>query len=137
MITDRIALPVIVFAIVVALSSWAAEQRGFAPPLLPQDFPQPPFSQSPFGITKGDSKRGELIYQQNGCTACHSLDGRGKKMGPDLSRVGELHTDPYWFRRYLSDPRSIIPSSIKPPVRLSQPDMDDLIAYLLSLKKFR
>ena len=121
----------------------AAGAAAFAtePPRTPR-MPEPfsPLIPSPnIGgfLQSGDPQRGERIYQSWGCTTCHSLDGRGRKMGPDLSRVGELHTDPYWFRRYLSEPRSIIPSSVKPPVRLPQPDMDDLIAYMLSLKKFR
>lgn len=87
--------------------------------------------------TKGDPQRGERIYQSWGCPTCHTLDGKGGKTGPDLARVGETHNDPYWFRRYLSDPRTIIPTSVKPPVRLSDAEMDDLIAYLLSLKRFR
>lgn len=86
---------------------------------------------------RGDPQRGERIYQSWGCPSCHTLDGKGGKMGPDLSRTGEIHTDAYWFRRYLSDPRSIIPTSIKPPVRLSDSEMDDLIAYLLTLKRFQ
>lgn len=86
---------------------------------------------------KGDPQRGERIYQSLGCPSCHTLDGKGGKFGPDLARVGELHTDAYWFRRYLSDPRAIIPTSIKPPVKVSEPDMDDLIAYLMGLKRFR
>ena len=86
---------------------------------------------------KGDPQRGERIYQSWGCPTCHTLDGKGGKLGPDLARAGESHTDPYWFRRYLSDPRSIIPTSVKPPVKLSDADMDDLTAYLLGLKRFR
>ena len=86
---------------------------------------------------KGDPQRGERIYQSWGCPTCHTLDGKGGKIGPDLARAGETHTDPYWFRRYLSDPRSIIPTSVKPPVKLSDADMDDLVAYLMTLKKFR
>ncbi|MFQ5849884.1 MAG: c-type cytochrome [Candidatus Binatia bacterium] len=97
-------------------------------------FPSPDVGGYPH---RGDSQRGERIYQSWGCESCHTLNGKGGKMGPDLSRVGETHTDPYWFRRYLSDPRSIIPTSVKPPVRLSDPDMDDLTAYLLSLRRFR
>jgi mono/diheme cytochrome c family protein len=86
--------------------------------------------------SKGDPQRGLQIYQSWGCVNCHTNDGKGGKMGPDLARVGETHSDPYWFRRYLSDPRSIIPTSVKPPVKLPDADMDDLIAYLQSLKLF-
>lgn len=100
-------------------------------------FPSPGVPAIPGMPPKGDPGRGERIYQSWGCPSCHTLDSKGGKVGPDLARVGETYTDPYWFRRYLSDPRSIIPNSVKPPVKLSDPDMDDLTAYLLSLKRFR
>jgi cytochrome c2 len=91
----------------------------------------------PVAPLRGDPARGERIYQSWGCPNCHTLDGKGGKPGPDLSRAGETHSDSYWFRRYLSDPRSIIPTSVKPPVRLSDTEMEDLIAYLMSLRRFR
>ena len=119
-----------------AATLFAAEppRRPKIPEPISPVFPSPGIPGIP---QKGDPQRGERIYQSWGCASCHTLDGKGGKMGPDLARAGEIHTDAYWFRRYLSDPRSIIPTSVKPPVKLSDADMDDLTAYLLNLKRFR
>jgi cbb3-type cytochrome oxidase cytochrome c subunit len=57
--------------------------------------------------------------------------------GPDLSRVGDIHTDPEWYRKYLQDPRSVFPESVAPPLRVPKEDLDDVIAYLLTLRKLR
>jgi cbb3-type cytochrome oxidase cytochrome c subunit len=65
------------------------------------------------------------------------VDGRLGSPSPDLSRVGETRTDPEWYRKYLQEPRSVFPQSIAPPLRAPKEELDDLIAYLLSLRKFR
>ncbi len=41
----------------------------------------------------GDAGRGSALF--NGaaeCNSCHMVDGRGGRLGPDLSRIGEDHT---------------------------------------------
>ncbi|WP_138989874.1 PVC-type heme-binding CxxCH protein [Larkinella sp. C7] len=52
---------------------------------------------------QGDAKRGELIYQANpSCSACHSLNGKGGTIGPNLSAIGrglssrEIITEVLW-----------------------------------------
>lgn len=121
----RFILPAIFLVAVTALNAWGAERKRLTPPLMPPEFPQ-----SPFGFSKGDPKRGELVYQQNGCSSCHMIGGKGGKMGPDLSRVGETRTLPDSYRQHMVNAH-------KPPVVLIDHDMDDLIAYLQSLKLFR
>lgn len=121
----RIRLAVISVMTVIILAgshSWGAEHKRPTPPLMPPEFPQ-----SPFGFSKGDAKRGELVYQRNACVSCHMINGRGGKIGPDLSRVGENRMLPDSYRQQLVNTH-------KPPVALPQQELDDLIAYLQSLK---
>ena len=33
-----------------------------------------------------DSARGQLLFQSEGCVQCHSIDGKGGKIGPDLGK---------------------------------------------------
>lgn len=42
----------------------------------------------------GDASRGEKVFYSNeaGCYACHSIQGKGGKLGPDLSQVGRFRT---------------------------------------------
>jgi cytochrome c oxidase cbb3-type subunit III len=37
----------------------------------------------------GDPAAGALVYQKNGCASCHSIDGKGGFLGPDLSDIGD------------------------------------------------
>lgn len=119
---NRLRLTVFSIFLVTAFNSWGADHKRLNPPLMPPEFPQ-----SPFGFSKGDPKRGELVYQRNSCPSCHIINGRGGKVGPDLSRVGENRTLPDSYRQQLIN-------SHKPPVALPQQEMDDLIAYLQTLK---
>jgi cytochrome c2 len=111
--------------IFVAFSAWGAERRKPASPLAPPEFPY-----SPFGFNRGDEKRGEALYRQNGCDSCHLIGGKGGKIGPDLSRVGEARRVPEAYRQYLT-------AEHRPRVTLHDRDMDDLIEYLQSLKLLR
>jgi len=39
----------------------------------------------------GDAGRGKALYEGKGaCTTCHRVNGSGSRLGPDLSRVGQL-----------------------------------------------
>lgn len=43
------------------------------------------------GGTTGDAARGRAIFEgKGGCAACHSVDGAGSGVGPDLTRIGAL-----------------------------------------------
>ncbi len=122
---NRILFHVMILTVVTAMNGWGAERKMLTPPLMPPEFPQ-----SPFGFSRGDAKRGETIYEQNGCSSCHMIRGKGGKLGPELSRVGETRTMPEWYRQHLTNAH-------KPPVTLIERDMDDLIAYLQTLKLVR
>jgi cytochrome c oxidase cbb3-type subunit III len=38
---------------------------------------------------EGDAARGRAVFEgKGGCTDCHRIDGRGSRVGPDLSRIG-------------------------------------------------
>lgn len=114
------------------------EAYGAEPPRQPRlpEYLQRPLIPLP-GSPRGNAARGQHLFQTLGCQTCHTLDGRGGKGGPDLERVGEVRTDAGWFRSYFADPRSLFPTSVKSPLRLLDQEMDDLIAYLMSLKLFR
>jgi putative heme-binding domain-containing protein len=37
---------------------------------------------------RGDLARGAALFQKSGCVNCHSVDGVGGTLGPDLSQIG-------------------------------------------------
>jgi putative heme-binding domain-containing protein len=62
---------------------------------------------------KGDPVRGKLVFEGKGeCTTCHRVAGRGSRLGPDLSGVGQR-------RRALDLERSVVDpaAEIEPPNR--------------------
>ena len=87
--------------------------------------------------------QGELVFGQKGCARCHSVGGTsggppGKKMGPDLSKVGAdpAHT-PEWFAEFIRNPHGKNPESKMPPhdeSKISEQEMATLVKYLSSLK---
>jgi cytochrome c2 len=81
----------------------------------------------------GDKVKGEKVYKDAKCSVCHKLGSTGGKMGPDLTKVGATR-DLAWLSKYLANPKAENPKNKMPPVKAKGADLDDLIAYLLSLK---
>lgn len=78
--------------------------------------------------------RGRALYDKLACAGCHQIHGTGAMVGPDLSYVGDQR-DRDWLIAHFQDPQGVVPGSIMPPVRLGDPEMSELTAYMLSLKK--
>jgi len=82
----------------------------------------------------GDATSGAAVYKAGRCSMCHQLGGVGGKMGGVLDGVGSKR-DAEFLRKIIKDPKSVDPKSrMKAYPSLSDKDMDDLVAYLLSLK---
>lgn len=73
---------------------------------------------------------GKLIYEAQGCSACHVIRGQGGAAGPDLSRVGRTR-DAAWLARFTRDPEAVKPGSPMPPYKnLSEAELQAIAAYL-------
>ena len=81
----------------------------------------------------GDKVKGEKIYKDAKCSVCHKIGSTGGKMGPELTKVGASR-DLAWLTKYLANPKAENPKNKMPPVKAKGADLDDLIAYMLSLK---
>ena len=60
----------------------------------------------------GDAVRGAQVYAAVGCSACHTIRGRGGPFGPDLTDVG-ARSSPAYLRRSIVDPQAEVPSGFK------------------------
>lgn len=82
-------------------------------------------------------KRGEELFKTlpNKCPTCHKIGPKstGGKMGPDLDGVANRHPEA-WFVPYLVNPKTINPKNVMPPVKVPDPDMKALVAFLMTLK---
>ena len=81
----------------------------------------------------GDKVKGEKVYKDAKCSVCHKIGSTGGKMGPELTKVGATR-DLAWLSKYLANPKAENPKNKMPPVKAKGADLDDLVAYLLSLK---
>jgi cytochrome c oxidase cbb3-type subunit 3 len=57
----------------------------------------------------GDPVRGEKLYAgKGGCARCHTLNGHGGALGPDLTGIGTRRSVPY-LKEALLDPEAAVP----------------------------
>ena len=78
---------------------------------------------------------GKALYAQFGCAGCHRIHGEGGALAPDLSYVGDVRPDREWHLKHLRDPQSTSAGSIMPKFPLTDPELNDLTSYMLSLRR--
>lgn len=89
---------------------------------------EPNYSTSPKAIAAG-----EETVKSVGCIACHAVDGLGSDFAPNLDDVGNKLT-PNFLRQWVDNPKSYDPDTVMPDMRLSDTEVDNVVAYLMSLK---
>jgi len=73
------------------------------------------------------------LFEEKRCVLCHTLRGRGGKVGPDLTQVASRRNAD-WLFQHFKNPRRVVPGSKMPDLRLTDEEANDLTRYLLSLK---
>ncbi len=68
-----------------------------------------------------------------GCTACHSREGEGGRIGPPLDRAGFM-SNADWLYRWLKNPQAIDPHTKMPALGLTDEDAMAVVAYLKTLQ---
>ena len=58
--------------------------------------------------SSGDATAGALVYEKSGCGACHTIDGKGGFLGPDLTGIGAKRAVRH-LRESLVNPSADIP----------------------------
>ncbi len=75
---------------------------------------------------------GRQLFESMACVACHTINGEGGKIGPDLSVYGRQRTKE-WMKEHHLNPRTLIGGSIMPDFEYSESQLDALELYLESL----
>jgi cytochrome c2 len=83
-------------------------------------------------FSAADVRRGEELYGQLGCAACHQLGTVGGYVGPELSTTGS-RLRPGWIAAWLSSPERYKPGTLQPDYGLSAADTRALTAYLSNM----
>jgi len=77
--------------------------------------------------------QGQTVYQTNGCTSCHSMNGGGGHSGPDLTHEGSRHPQASWQIAHLKSPTSETANSTMPPYNTLPADqLKALAAFLVT-----
>lgn len=75
---------------------------------------------------------GKQLYEKLRCAYCHSINGQGGTLGPDLSMVG-ARRDHNWIVAHFVNPQEVTPGSAMPRLNLLPIEVDRLTAYLATL----
>ncbi|MGO8971386.1 MAG: cytochrome c oxidase subunit II [Myxococcaceae bacterium] len=88
--------------------------------------------------------RGRHVFESTACINCHAVQGTvaDGRFGPDLTHLmsrdtlasGAAPNTPAVLRQWIANPDSIKPGSKMPAMGLDGPALDDVTAYLLSLR---
>ena len=76
--------------------------------------------------------QGALVYQANGCSDCHKVNGVGSDIGPPLNGLSKRRSRS-WVVEHFGDPPKLSPGSSMPPFKFPVKDMENLTNYLFSL----
>ena len=78
--------------------------------------------------------RGKLVFQQSGCIGCHTVNGQGGHIGPDLSEEGLVGHSEHWLVVQFVQSAAHFPHSPMPSFSYLKPDqLHDLAQYVSSL----
>lgn len=84
--------------------------------------------------------RGKAIFTSVGCSLCHTIQGVSTgSQGPNLTHIAAqpydgLPNDPAFLRRWVANPQAIKPGTLMPDLGLSAEQVDDVVAYLGTLR---
>ncbi len=88
----------------------------------------------PKAPTGGDPASGETLVKSLGCLGCHTAAGvEAGHFAPELSGLGSK-VSPEWLSAWLKDPKHLSANTRMPNLRLSDKEVSDITAYLLTLK---
>lgn len=91
----------------------------------------------------GDAARGRALFTAKACQGCHRVSGEidGSTTGPDLKGFASRPTialaatnTPEHLWQFLENPQRVKPGTRMPRLPLTGPELDDLVAYLETLR---
>jgi ubiquinol-cytochrome c reductase cytochrome b subunit len=85
-------------------------------------------------VTASEAEKGKALFNSQGCSGCHKINGIGGSLGPDLSDEGKKGRSSQWLKEQIRNPKSHFPNSVMPSFSaLSDREMSNLVDYLMTL----
>jgi cytochrome c oxidase subunit 2 len=111
----------------------------------PEDFERWVAQQKKLAENDPAAASGKLVFERTACINCHAIGGSfpgDRRFGPDLTHVmsrdtlasGALSNSPTNLRAWVKSPEQFKPGVLMPAMNLSDSDLDQLVAYLTTLK---
>ncbi len=75
---------------------------------------------------------GQKVYRDVNCGYCHSINGVGGAIGPDLSTIASKLTKDQ-LTTYLQNPDLMVPNTLHPKLQFTPDELNALVAYLETL----
>jgi cytochrome c oxidase subunit 2 len=101
-------------------------------------------SQERAAANDGSTEAGRRVFESTGCINCHAVRGTvaNGRFGPDLTHLmsrdtiasGVAPNTPENLRNWIQNPDSIKEGSLMPAMKLSDEELDALVAYLGTLR---
>ena len=124
-----------------------AVDLGVATKLLKQEDANQEYMRAPFepdssaatlaaanvALANPQAAKGKSIFEEQSCNACHGDGGTGTAAAPKLIGVGGKYS-PQQIQALLKDPTPKMKAGGMPTPQLKPEEMDELVAYLDSLK---
>ncbi len=77
--------------------------------------------------------KGEKVFNTYGCIACHTMNGKGGKIGPDLTNEASKNRTKSWIIDQIKNPKKHYPKSPMPAfTMLNKTQINNLADFLLS-----
>jgi cytochrome c oxidase subunit 2 len=94
--------------------------------------------------TPNAAAHGRQVFESNACTSCHTVKGSSAHgtYGPDLTHLMSRQTigaglamnTPEHLKIWVRDPAVMKPGVLMPAMNLSESDLDDVVAWMTTLK---
>jgi len=89
----------------------------------------------PGGQLSANAKQGKQLFNSLGCVGCHTVNGQGGKVGPNLSNEGNRGRSRSWLISQIQNPKVHDQSTVMPSFSgQTQQHVEDIVDYLLTLK---
>jgi cytochrome c2 len=88
------------------------------------------------------------LLQAKNCRACHTINGRGGVIGPDLTNVGDKSPEQYdysrmlgvktafaWHVAHIQNPKSLVPETVMPNFGFNSKEAQSLALLVMSWKR--